>query len=140
MGHPVEGKRFEVTRVIDFTAGVFLACGATEDAARKTARHLIGADLRGVDTHGIVRLPLYVSRVQKGLMDARSAPELIRESATTAVFDGRNALGQYVAHEAMQRAIDKARDHDLGVVTVRHSNHYGAAAEYALMHLVQVDI
>ena len=133
MGHPVEGKRFKVTRVIDFTARAFLACGATEDAARKTARHLIGADLRGVDTHGIVRLPLYVSRVQKGLMDARSAPELIRESATTAVFDGRNALGQYVAHEAMQRAIDKARDHDLGVVTVRHSNHYGAAAEYALM-------
>ena len=114
-------------------ARAFAACGVTPEAAQITAQHLIGADLRGVDTHGVVRLPLYVSRLRKGLMDARAVPEIVRESATTAVINAHNALGQWAAHRAMKLAIDKAREHDLGAVTVRHSNHYGAAAEYALL-------
>ena len=119
--------------LIEFSRQAFVACGVGAEAAQVTARHLIGADMRGVDTHGIVRLPLYISRIQKGLIAARAEPIVIRESATTAVMDAQNALGQWSANQAMRRAIDKARDHDLGAVTVRHSNHYGAAAEYALL-------
>lgn len=126
-------RRISANALIDFSTRAFRACGASDEAAALTARHLIGADLRGVDTHGVVRLPLYVSRLQRGLMDAKAQPEIVRQSATTAVMDAHNALGQWVANRAMTLAIEKARDHDIGVVTVRHSNHYGAAAEYSLL-------
>jgi LDH2 family malate/lactate/ureidoglycolate dehydrogenase len=119
--------------LIEFSKQAFVACGVDAEAAQVTARHLIGADMRGVDTHGIVRLPLYISRIRRGLIAARAEPIVVRESATTAVMDAQNALGQWSANQAMNRAIEKARDHDLGAVTVRHSNHYGAAAEYSLL-------
>ena len=125
--------RIQSELLIERSRAAFEACGVPSEVAQITARHLIGADLRGVDTHGIVRLPLYISRIRKGLVDAEAEPAFVRESATTGVMDGKNALGQYVAHRAMRRAIEKARDHDLGAITVRHSNHYGAAAEYALL-------
>ncbi len=127
------GTRIGTEKLIAFAQAAFRACGASEAAAAATANHLIGADIRGVDTHGVVRLPLYVQRIQKGLMDAQAEPELVRQSATTGVMDARNGLGQWAAHCAMVQAIEKAKAHDLGAVTVRHSNHYGAAAAYALM-------
>ncbi len=125
--------RIQSELLIERSREVFEACGVPSEVAHVTARHLIAADLRGIDTHGIVRLPLYVSRIRKGLIDAKAMPSFVRESATTGVMDGHNALGQYVANRAMRRAIEKARDHDLGAITVRHSNHYGAAAEYSLL-------
>lgn len=133
MSEETVSRQVQADDLMVFAARAFETCGATSEAAQITAQHLIGADLRGVDTHGVVRLPLYVSRLRKGLMDARAVPEIVRESATTGVMNAHNALGQWAAHRAMKLAIDKAREHDLGAVTVRHSNHYGAAAEYSLL-------
>jgi LDH2 family malate/lactate/ureidoglycolate dehydrogenase len=66
-------------------------------------------------------------------VQADAEPQVVMETATTAVLDARNALGQVASHRAMGLAISKARQHYLGMVTVRSSNHYGAAAGYAMM-------
>jgi LDH2 family malate/lactate/ureidoglycolate dehydrogenase len=76
-----------------------------------------------------------VISIESGGIDPRAESAIVRESATTAVLDGRHGMGHPVGIRAMALAIEKAAAHDLGVVTVRHSNHYGIAGYYAMMAL-----
>jgi LDH2 family malate/lactate/ureidoglycolate dehydrogenase len=106
-----------------------------EDAA-VAADVLLSADLRGVESHGIIRLNTYYgSRLKKGLIDPKSPLTVIKETATTLALDGGNGLGQVVSKQAMQRCIAKARQSGVSMVTVRNSNHYGIAGYYAMMAL-----
>jgi LDH2 family malate/lactate/ureidoglycolate dehydrogenase len=96
---------------------------------------LVASDVRGIASHGVARLEYYVTMIEEGFIDPRAASTCIRESATTAVLDARNGLGQPVGVRAMTLALDKAAEHDLGMVVVRRSNHYGIAGYYAMMAL-----
>jgi LDH2 family malate/lactate/ureidoglycolate dehydrogenase len=87
-----------------------------------------------VESHGVVRLPIYVERLAARATIPRPNIRVVRETATTAVVDGDNGMGQLVGIRAMQKAIDMA--HEGGVcafVSVRNSNHFGAAASFAQM-------
>ncbi|KAA0969620.1 Ldh family oxidoreductase [Aureimonas fodinaquatilis] len=101
--------------------------------AGRIARNLIEADLRGVGSHGVVRFPIYVQRIEDGGSNPAPQVSLARETRTTAVMDGDNGMGQIVGEYAMELAIEKARDGDCAFVSVRNSNHYGAAAYYVEM-------
>jgi LDH2 family malate/lactate/ureidoglycolate dehydrogenase len=118
-------KRFGVTmlRKVDVPA----------DHAAAIIDNLVEADLRGVDSHGVVRLPIYVKRLAAKATNPRPAAKIVRETRTTAVVDGDNGMGQWVGQRAMEIAIAKAKDGDCAFVSVRNSNHYGAAALYAQM-------
>jgi LDH2 family malate/lactate/ureidoglycolate dehydrogenase len=115
-----------------FAAGPLQAAGVPEDDARLVAECLVRADLRGVDTHGIVRVPAYLNRISQGLVDP--APDLAFEQVAPAAarLDGRNGLGFVVATRAVEHAISLAKTSGLGVVGVRNSTHYGMAATYLL--------
>src|SRR3954470_17424327 len=96
--------------------------------------NLVEADLRGVESHGVVRMPIYVERLAAGATDPQPPLQRARESATNAVVAGHNGMGQLVGIRAMQIAIDKAKRSDACTfVSVRNSNHYGAAASFAEM-------
>jgi LDH2 family malate/lactate/ureidoglycolate dehydrogenase len=101
--------------------------------AKTTVEVLLRADLRGVETHGISRLLMYVPRLLKGLINPR--PRIVVESATQTmrIVHGDNGLGPVVAARGMQEAIDGAKHLGLSFVGCRESNHFGAAAPYVLM-------
>ncbi|PLZ00752.1 malate dehydrogenase [Burkholderia sp. WAC0059] len=107
--------------------------GVPEAEAERVAANLIEADLRGVSSHGVVRLPIYVKRIVDGGTNPRPDIRLVRETRTTAVVDGDNGLGHLVGIRAMEVAIEKASDGDCAFVAVRNSNHFGTAAYYAEM-------
>jgi len=95
----------------------------------------VEADLRGIDSHGVARMSRYVTGIQQGMMKPKSKPILVHETVSTATMDGNAGLGQPASYEAMSLAIAKARDHSLGFVAVRNSNHFGIAGFYAMMAL-----
>jgi L-2-hydroxycarboxylate dehydrogenase (NAD+) len=104
--------------------------------AETAAEVLISADLRGVDSHGIIRLNTYYGdRLRKGLIDPLSPVTVLAETPVTLALSGGNGLGQVVGKYAMNRAIAKAKDSGVAMVTVRDSNHYGIAGYYAMMAL-----
>lgn len=114
----------------------FVHYGVPEKDARIAAEILVSADLRGVDSHGVIRLDTYYgSRLRAGLMDPTTPITVLRETPTTLALDAGSGLGQVAGYHAMQRAIEKANDIGLAMVTVRNSNHYGIAGYYAMMAL-----
>lgn len=105
--------------------------------ARIVANVLVEADLRGIGSHGVARMSRYVSGIQQGMMRPRANPKVVHETPCTATIDGDAGLGQPVSHKAMQLAIAKAREHFIGFVAVRNSNHFGIAGYYAMMALAE---
>ncbi len=115
-----------------FAVALLRASGVPQADAEIAARCLVRADLRGVDTHGMVRLRAYLDRIAKGLVDP--APRLTFEAVAPAAarLDGQNGLGFVVATRAVEHAIGMAREMGLGLIGVRNSTHYGMAATYLL--------
>ena len=95
---------------------------------------LIESDKRGIDSHGIGRLkPIYLDRIDAGILNTETKIDVVKETETTAVLDGNNGMGHVVARKAMEMAIQKAKDKGLGMVAVRNSTHYGIAGYYTTM-------
>jgi L-2-hydroxycarboxylate dehydrogenase (NAD+) len=117
-----------------FMFDVLMAAGVPRDDARTVTDVLIESDKRGIDSHGIGRLkPIYIDRIREGVLNPRTDIEIVRERKTTAVLDGHNGMGHVVGRRAMEMAIEKAREHGMGMVAVRNSTHYGIAGYYVLM-------
>ena len=120
-----------------FAKGIFLKMGCPPDQATLAAQVLIDADLKGIDSHGIARLPGYVRLWEKQRINATPNIQVVHESPSTAVIDGDAGLGLVVAPEAMKLAIRKAETAGTGWVSVRNSNHFGIAGYHALMAVDQ---
>lgn len=112
---------------------ILLAWGMPADQATTTARIMLEADLRGVDSHGVSMFYLYEQ--YRATDKLTMAPEIrvVRESPVTALVDGGGGLGHAPSELAMRLAIEKCAKTGLAAVAVRNSNHYGAAGVYALM-------
>jgi len=118
--------------VVDFFSHYQVA----EQDARIAAEVLVSADLRGVNSHGVIRLDTYYgARLRSGLIDPATPLEVLQETPASVAYDAGAGLGQVAGYRAMQRCIEKAREAGLAMVTVRNSNHYGIAGYYAMMAL-----
>ena len=113
-----------------FTCRVLERLNVPPEGAQDVAGCLVKADLRGIDSHGLVRLPVYARRLAAGVVNARPAIRLQRAASAAALIDGDNGLGPVVGSSAMDAAVELAREHGAGFVGVRASNHFGAAAYY----------
>ena len=116
-----------------FCVAILVKLGVPDEQTAAIIDNLVEADLRGVESHGVVRLPIYAQRLAAGVVNPRPRVRIARETRTTAVVDGDNGMGQWVSLRAMEIAIAKAAEGDPAFVSVRNSNHFGAAAPYALM-------
>ncbi|MBO8141727.1 MAG: Ldh family oxidoreductase [Firmicutes bacterium] len=96
-----------------------------DEDARLVAESLVLADLRGVHSHGLLRLPVYVERIQRGVLDPRAKVRIVRETPAAAVLDAANGHGIPAGVKAMDVCIAKARRCGVGVAAVRRSNHFG---------------
>jgi L-2-hydroxycarboxylate dehydrogenase (NAD+) len=101
-----------------FMVDVFKGVGVPEDEARVCADVLISADKRGIDSHGVGRLkPIYYDRIVKGgIQHPTTEFEVVRDCKATALVDGHDGMGMVVGKRCMQMAIDKAKEHGLGMV------------------------
>jgi LDH2 family malate/lactate/ureidoglycolate dehydrogenase len=117
----------------EFTKGVFVAAGLPAEDAALEAEVLVWANLRGVDSHGVLRIPWYVELVDRGDINPRPNIRVEKETAATVLLDGDHAFGPVVTRVAMRRAIEKARGAGIGWVVIRNTTHQGAMAYYALM-------
>ena len=130
-------ERLQADALRGFCARALEKLGVPKADAEITAKVLVEADLRGIDSHGVARMSRYVSGIQQGMMKPKANARIVHETASTATIDGDAGLGQPVSNRAMQLAISKAREHSVGFVAVRNSNHYGIAGYYAMMALAE---
>ncbi len=115
-----------------FASTLLIGRGVSADDAQAVAKCLVEADLRGVQTHGMSRLPIYVKRVEQGLVNPVPNMRLYKPLAACASLDGDNGFGFLVGIRAMQEAIVMAETSGVGVVSAHNSNHFGMAATYLL--------
>jgi L-2-hydroxycarboxylate dehydrogenase (NAD+) len=124
----------DVNYMEKFMIDVLVAAGVPKPDAEIVADVLIESDRRGIDSHGIGRLkPIYIDRIREGTQNPVTKIDIIRDRKTTAVLDGNNGMGHVVSKKAMEMAIQKAKEHGMGMVVVRNSTHYGIAGYYASM-------
>ncbi|MGA2893968.1 MAG: Ldh family oxidoreductase, partial [Xanthobacteraceae bacterium] len=127
--------RVPASQLMGFIARAFLAAGLPADDARSLAELMVEADLRGSDTHGVIRLPLYVRRIRAGGVNAKPDIRVISDRPSAALIDGDNGMGHLVMRRAAELAIAKAKTTGVGWVGARMSNHAGPAALYVTMPL-----
>src|SRR5579883_2640778 len=118
-----------LTRFVD---QILVAAGVPAPKASLTATALVASNLRGVDSHGVQLLTWYVDQLVAGEMDPHADGQVTSENGSCLRFDGQNGLGQCVADTCCKHAIRLAREHGIGMVTARESNHFGAAAWWAM--------
>jgi len=118
-----------------FSVQVLEKLGVPREEAEITAKTLVTANLRGVDTHGVLRLPLYAAKLKGGAIRPSVNLTTEKETVATALLDGHDGIGQVISCRAMQMAIRKAQAAGVSYVAVKHSNHFGAAAYYPMMAL-----
>lgn len=114
----------------DFVARLFTATGLSETAAATVAQGLVDADLEGLSSHGVMLIDMYIERLRRGSVSREEAATIVSEKNGAVVLDAANALGHLTGTQAMAKAIEKSRAHAVGIVTVRHGFHFGAASRY----------
>jgi LDH2 family malate/lactate/ureidoglycolate dehydrogenase len=116
-----------------FTKEVFVQVGLPPEDAETEAEVLIWANLRGVDSHGVLRIPSYVQNVETGQMNPRPNIHIVKETPATLIIDADHAFGPVVTILAMKQVIQKAKAVGIGWGVIRNTTHQGAMGYYALM-------
>jgi len=130
-----DAPRIAAPALAAFIKRALEAAGLRSDDAKVVADLMVEADLRGSDTHGVIRLPLYLRRLKAGGINPRPDIRIVQERPATALVDGDNGIGHLVMRFAAMTAIEKAKGAGVAWVGARMSNHAGPAALYAMMPL-----
>lgn len=128
---------FSFASLRGFTTCVFKHFKVSNEDAALAADVLAYSDEHGIDSHGIARLKTYYDLLKAGRINPKPAVSIVREKTSVATVDGDNGLGLVVGPKCMELAMNKAQEHGSGWVSVRNSNHYGAAGYYPIMALKQ---
>jgi uncharacterized oxidoreductase len=113
--------------------GIFGGIGMSAENAAWMATLLVRANLRGHDSHGVIRIPQYVASWRKGEADPKAEPVIVVDGPATAIVDGKKGFGQLVAKRGMEIAMAKAAAIGIAGVGVHHCNHIGRLADYTEM-------
>jgi ureidoglycolate dehydrogenase (NAD+) len=127
-----ESRTVSAERLLDFCRRLLVAAGLSADDARVVAESLVEANLRGVDSHGVARLPHYLRRIAHGSINPQPRMRTFQLGPAVARIDGDHGLGQVVMNHATGEAINLAKQAGAGWVSVCNSSHCGALAYYGL--------
>jgi len=116
--------------LLHFTTEVFERVGVPGDEARLIATSLVEADLTGVDSHGVSRVPIYLKRIETKVVNPVARLEVVQEYPGAVVFDGCNSMGIVTGIRVMDVLLEKADTAGAVFATVRNSNHFGIAAYF----------
>ena len=124
-------------RLEELTTDIFAARGVPRADAAWVATLLVRANLRGHDSHGVIRVPHYVRAMKAGEVNPRPQVRIERQTPVLALVDGDLGFGQVVARQGTAIAIEKARAQGLSAVTLKRTNHVGRLADWAEMAAAQ---
>jgi len=109
---------------------VFTSVGAPPEEARVVADHLVGANLAGHDSHGVIQIVSYVQRIRKGQLKPGARIQVTAESPTTARIDGNWGFGYVVTTRAVEVAVHKAAENNVAAISILRQGHIGRLADY----------
>jgi LDH2 family malate/lactate/ureidoglycolate dehydrogenase len=113
-----------------FGYALFQAAGLPEDQAKIAMDHLVDANLTGHDSHGILRIPAYALEVHSGSIQPAGNHKIVRETPASLTIDANKSFGIVLCNQAMQWAVDRARQHTFGAVAVHHTGHIGRLGDF----------
>lgn len=116
-----------------FTAEIFVAYGIPFEVANVVANSLVDSNLKGHDSHGVIRIIDYIDWLQKGWFDPNAKLEVIKDQGVVLMVDGHFQFGQLIGRESTRMAIEKAREHGVCLLTIRRSGHLGRIGEFMEM-------
>ena len=116
-----------------FVSAVFAKTGVPAFDAAFFAKSLVNINLWGIDSHGVLRVPIYAKRLQAGSCNPNPEIKTLKSAITLEVLHGDDGPGQTVGRVAMERAIEIAKKYNVGIVGAVRSNHFGAAATFTRM-------
>lgn len=127
---------YDLNVLNEFCINVLIKAGFDAKDSEIISDTLMFAELRNVTSHGIVRLPTYIERMEKGLINEKANMKFINNNAAAVTtLDADNGMGQVAGYKAMKQAMDIALVYGIGMVAVKNSNHFGVASYYSMMAL-----
>lgn len=128
-----EQKRVSIESLSRVVIDVLTKVAVPKDDAEIILDTILFANRRGVATHGVGRLPLYVHKIAAGHYNPKNEIEVLTDNAAYALLDAHNGFGQVVAYKATKMAVEKAKQYGVAVVGVRNSNNFGTAGYFGDM-------
>jgi uncharacterized oxidoreductase len=123
----------QLRNLIDFVAEVFVHAGSSPEESRRIATYLTTANLTGHDSHGVIRVPVYIRWNKMGSVVPDQTVELVVDTPALAVVDGKFGYGQTVAPQAVRIGVDKCKASGLSAVALRNAGHIGRVGDWAEM-------
>ena len=133
MANEEQFRRVDPAKLERLVTGIYAGLGVPAGDAALLGKALVDADLRGVHSHGCRYVSTYTRGIRSGHTNVHPELQTIQDDGPTCLLDGDGGLGHVLAARAMQVAIDKAKEHGVGIVSLRHSSHIGALAYYTQM-------
>lgn len=137
----------DASTLSQFVTRIFVAAGSAEAEARAVADHLVDANLKGHDSHGVGMIPAYVSNIRNGLLQPAAQAEVVRDKGAVLLVDGGMGFGQVVGQQATALALERVKETGVVCAGVRNCHHLGrigaygercAEAGYVSIHFVNV--
>jgi hydroxycarboxylate dehydrogenase B len=124
----IKAKRLE-----DLVRDIFLAEECSEAESGRIATYLVRSNLNGHDSHGVIRVPRYVSWLRAGVVERDRTLQVVVESHAFAIADGQYGFGGTIGPQAVELGVRKAKESGVAIVALRHSSHLGRIGEWAEM-------
>ena len=140
--------RYPAAKLESLARDFLEATGSSEDEARVVAEHMIGANLRGHDSHGVGMIAMYAQYLNEGKLIPNAPLNVIKDTGPVLQLDGCRGYGQRIGREATDMAIERAKKHGICMYTIGRSCHLGrigtygeqaAAAGMVSIHFVNVN-
>lgn len=125
---------YDFNTLNEFCIGMFIKAGMSSEEAEIMSDTLMFAEMRNVKSHGIVRLPTYIDRMEKGVVNNKPEMKFINNPfAAVSTLNADNGMGQVAGYKAMKEAMNIAKVYGIAMVAVKNSNHFGVASYYSMM-------
>lgn len=122
--------RIAANKLREFCSEIFEATGASVADARIASDHLVAANLKGHDSHGVVMAASYVRNIERGFLNPTAHIQLVKDSGGVVLIDGQTGFGQVVGREATSLAIERAKSNGMVCVGLRNAHHLGRIGTY----------
>jgi len=120
-----------VTKERELVKTILTKLGVKENQADVVTEATIDSDLKGFTSHGLGRFPQYIRGIKAGHIQIDGEYEIVKETDSIALIDGKSLFGQYIAYEAMMLAIKKAKETGIAAVGTFNANHFGVTGYYS---------
>lgn len=114
----------------EFATALLAAGGATAEEAQRVGPSLVDANLRGYESHGVMRIPYYLQATKTGECESGVELTILKESPTHITADANWGFGQVQAGRMLERLTEKVRSNGMAIGTIIHCGHIGRLGEY----------